>query len=224
MVVYSCNNCGKEFDKKCNYNSHLNRKFQCKPNELLDLKNREIEMWKNLYQTIATTKIKSNTNYNNNNTSYIQYITNNYKDAKNLEDCVEDENVTNKMIEECKDLYLIDGAVHLIKKIFDIGEKTRPIHCTDSSRNNYICKTKGVWKMDAGGEEIKQTILPVIEKVYTQVHKKRIEENPHSFECIQNQVYDMNSLNIKKICNRALKKAKTVFLAKNNDLMLTNQM
>ena len=30
MVKYTCKNCNKEFDRKCNYISHLNRKYPCK--------------------------------------------------------------------------------------------------------------------------------------------------------------------------------------------------
>lgn len=31
MVIYECVNCKRIFYKKCNYESHLNRKFKCTP-------------------------------------------------------------------------------------------------------------------------------------------------------------------------------------------------
>jgi len=34
MVLYICKNCNKEFNKKCNYTSHLNRKKPCKKNTI----------------------------------------------------------------------------------------------------------------------------------------------------------------------------------------------
>lgn len=29
MVIYTCSNCYKKFNQKCNYDSHINRKYKC---------------------------------------------------------------------------------------------------------------------------------------------------------------------------------------------------
>ena len=36
MVKYNCDTCKKVFDKKCNYETHINRKYKCEPKILLN--------------------------------------------------------------------------------------------------------------------------------------------------------------------------------------------
>ena len=81
------------------------------------------------------------------------------------------------MIKECTNKYYNDGAVYLLKKMCDIGESKRPIHCADSSRRNYIIKSKGKWEKDIGGQQIKQTVIPIIDDIYFDVYQKRFAKN-----------------------------------------------
>ena len=83
-----------------------------------------------------------------------------------------DKNVTPKLLNDCHSLYFGEGAAHIIDQLCNIGEENRPFHCTDASRGNYIYKTNDKWRVDAGGEEIKAILEPVITKAYTKVHKK----------------------------------------------------
>jgi len=161
--------------------------------------------------------INNNTTTNNtmNNMYLISYINNNFPDVKNIEDCVKHENVTQKMLDECKDMYFIDGAAYIIKKLCDLGEDQRPIHCTDPSRNNYVYKTKGDWKIDAGGEEIKACIIPVVDMAYNRVHLARIADHKGDITYIANMVKDMNTRNVGRVCGKAMRSIKTSFLAKN---------
>jgi len=165
---------------------------------------------------IDNSKVNNRTMSNAMNTTYlIHHVTNNYPDVKNFEDCVRTENVTDEMVNECKKKYFIDGAAYLIEHLCGTDVESRPLHCTDVSRNNYIYKTNNSWKIDAGGEEIKAKIIPVIDSVYNRVHNERIAENPLQFKYIKDKCIEMNSRNVKKICSKALKNMKSNYIARN---------
>ena len=177
----------------------------------------------NIINSTITTNSNNNSNNNNNitinNTFMINYASNNYPSAKNLEDCVKIENVTKLMIEECKNLYFIDGSIYIIQELIGDEEDKRPLHCTDPSRNNYIYKTKGNWKIDIGGSKIKSQVMPVIEKVYNVVHEERMSDLPiekHLFYLANVRGKDMISSNVDKVYTKAMNSIKTNCLAKNN--------
>jgi DNA-directed RNA polymerase subunit RPC12/RpoP len=179
-------------------------------------------------QNNATTSHSHNTTNSNNNSnntnmmnnmssSYlIQYVVNNYPNAKNIEDCIKLENIPKMTLTECEDLYFTDGAMKIFKGLCDLGEEYRPIHCTDASRGNYIYKTNDVWKIDVGGEEIRNYFFPVIQEAYTQVHKSRIKDNPGNSSVIGNYLIEMTGSNVKKVCQKTLKRLSNHFLAKNS--------
>jgi hypothetical protein len=185
--------------------------------------NTAIETQNNTTTTNSHNTTNSNNNSNNTNTmnnmsnSYlIQYVVNNYPNAKNIEDCIKIENIPKSTLTDCKDLYFTDGAMKIFKGLCDLGEDTRPIHCTDASRGNYIYKTNDVWKIDIGGEEIRNYFFPVIQEAYTQVHKSRIQDNPGNSTVIGNYLTEMTGTNIKKVCQKTLKRLSNHFLAKNS--------
>jgi hypothetical protein len=157
----------------------------------------------------------NNTLNNTSNTYLLNYVVKNYPNAKNIEDCVNVKNISPKLLKDCYDLYFLEGSMHIIKEMCDIGEEHRPFHCTDASRGNYIYKTNDVWKIDVGGEEIKSHIIPVINSTYRDVHSKRIADNPNSSETRANMCFEMTHENIRKTCGKALKKVTTSFIAKN---------
>jgi hypothetical protein len=140
------------------------------------------------------------------------YATSNYP-------CAKYENISRPMIEECKNLYFIDGSIYLIKEMIGVEENKRPVHCTDPSRNNYIYKTNGNWKIDVEGSEIKSQMMPIIKKAYDVVHKEKMLALP-----IERQLFyganvmgkDMISFNVEKIYMKAMNDIKTSCLAKNN--------
>jgi hypothetical protein len=172
--------------------------------------------------TNSNNTISNNTQNNNNtmqnmtNTCLINYVVQQYPNAKNIEDCIKLENIPKMTLTECEDLYFTDGAMKIFKGLCDLGEENRPIHCTDASRCNYIYKSNDVWKIDVGGEAIRNHFFPVIQEAYTQVHKKRIKDNPGNSTIIGNYLTEMTSANVKKICQKTLKKLSNDFLAKNS--------
>jgi hypothetical protein len=56
----------------------------------------------------------------------------------------------------------------------------------------------------------------VIQEAYTQVHKNRIKNNPGNSYVIGNYLTEMTSTNVKKICQKTLKRLSNNFLAKNS--------
>ena len=70
--------------------------------------------------------------------------------------------------------------------------------------------------MAVGDEEIKNHVCPVIEEVYSQVNKKRIKNNPGNSTVIGNSLTEMTGIDIKKICQKTLKRLSSSFLAKNS--------
>jgi hypothetical protein len=203
-------------------------------NEIIKQQN---EMFSKLIMTMSNNnnnQVSSNTNSNNTNTNsnntnshnntmntannacLINYVVQQYPNAKNIEDCIKLENIPKMMLTECEDLYFTDGAMKIFKGLCDIGEEHRPIHCTDASRCNYIYKSNDVWKIDVGGEAIRNHFFPVIQEAYTQVHKKRIKDNPGNSTIIGNYLIEMTGSNVKKICQKTLKRLSNDFLAKNS--------
>jgi DNA-directed RNA polymerase subunit RPC12/RpoP len=177
----------------------------------------------NSHNTQNTTNNQTNSNNTQNNITHgmsnsclINYVVNNYPNAKNIEDCIKIENIPKMTLTECEDLYFTDGAMKIFKGLCDLGEENRPIHCTDASRCNYIYKSNDVWKIDVGGEAIRNHFFPVIQEAYTQVHKRRIKDNPGNSTVIGNFLTEMTGANVKKICQKTLKKLSNDFLAKNS--------
>jgi Zinc finger, C2H2 type len=237
---YKCDICGKKFQKKSNYNDHLNRKNQCRHpsithdefnqlSEKMNIISKYIKIPQNQMQpelliniensnnnTTNTSNSHNNTMNASSSTCLINYVVNQYPNAKNIEDCIKLENIPKMTLTECEDLYFTDGAMKIFKGLCDLGEENRPIHCTDASRCNYIYKSNDVWKIDVGGEVIRNHFFPVIQDAYTQVHKNRIKNNPGNSTIIGNYLTEMTGTNVKKICQKTLKRLSNDFLAKNS--------
>jgi DNA-directed RNA polymerase subunit RPC12/RpoP len=159
---------------------------------------------------------QNNTMNSTTSSCLINYVVNQYPNAKNIEDCIKIENIPKMTLTECEDLYFTDGAMKIFKGLCDLGEENRPIHCTDASRCNYIYKSNDVWKIDIGGEVIRNHFFPVIQEAYTQVHKERIKNNPGNSTIIGNYLTEMTGTNVKKICQKTLKRLSNDFFAKNS--------
>ena len=173
-----------------------------------------------------TQNIENATMNNMSSACLINYVVNQYPNAKNIEDCIKFENIPKSILIDCEDMYFTEGSMKIFKTLCDLGEAYRPIHCTDASRGNFIYKTNDVWKIDVGGEAIKSHFFPVIQEAYIHVHKQRIKNNPGNSTIISNYLTEMTSVNIKKVCQKTLKRLSNDFLAKNskNSKLIKNQI
>jgi hypothetical protein len=172
------------------------KKDNCKENNCHNTTNND--------NSINTTNNDNSINMTN-NINFLQNINNNYPNAKNFEDCFKKENITDDMKKICDGKYYYDGAVYLITELSTKDELTRPIHCVDASRRNFIVKRKDVWEKDIGGEKMKQEIIPLVDNVYYDVYKKRFEKNGDIKERLENiQFLEAKAKNkrFKKIIDR----------------------
>jgi hypothetical protein len=123
--------------------------------------------------------INVNSNNSNNLSFNLQYIEKNFTDAKNIEDEVKIEKVTDDIYKECKGKRIKNGSIHLFKKLCIDNKKIeeRSIHCLDAARNNYAVKTNDNWQKDNKGTIIKEMCLPVIKTIYTKIMDELYKEN-----------------------------------------------
>ena len=166
MTVRICPNCNKIFNRKSQYDKHIdpNRKFPCikivqnvgDQNEINDLKERIIKQYEKeieyLKDQLEKERNKNSINItNNHNTVYmVNYIMNNYTkslpiEVKNdyLEILGEDSKEDlSKSIIVCNGLgrlYEYIGS-YIVKKYKKVNAIDQNLFCTDVSRDNYILK------------------------------------------------------------------------------------
>lgn len=163
--------------------------------------------------TNSNTNSNNINNTNSNNNTY-NYVLANYKDALNIEDCFNKNKITNEMIEECSNMYYPDGAKYIIKKLCDIGEEKRPLHCADASRRNYVVKTENKWIKDIKCSKLKDSILPVIDNVYRDIYKKEHKRTNDDFAYVNNQCSLLIESEHQRF-NKMIDETSTLFTLKN---------
>ena len=138
MVNYQCANCLKEFNKKSNYTSHLNRKYSCKKVEITSLKYSKdgISIPKEEYIEINNT-----CNYCNRTYSTISNLNKHLKNCKEKDKEELKEELLSLLIKEqdkIKDeqnLYL-KHKIELLQGELKIKNKTINSHNNINSNNN----------------------------------------------------------------------------------------
>jgi len=146
MPIYTCKKCNKEFDRKCNYNYHINRKFSCIKNDKLIQCDKCLKIFKHkstLYNHKKTckniikdtcTKNKSEINKNkkiidneiNYNKNEQIHITNNYNNKFIINNTINNIIINNVYISpyNIKDKIQLKNETYL--KILDSGFKSIP--------------------------------------------------------------------------------------------------
>ena len=91
----------------------------------------------------------------NNQFNLMNYLNTECADAMNMSDFIDSVEVTNES------LFLTrrKGFQHAFEKLFidaleEVGEKRRPIHCTDRRRKRFVVKEDGVWQREEDGNPI----------------------------------------------------------------------
>ncbi len=177
-ATFKCDYCGRESGNSSNRSKHMRickhkdaitahkdaeekiKQLEAKLNEKDTALNKEKADKEHLQEKYNEVKeqLKTGTTIN------MCYVQNNFLDAHNFEDLMEDP-LTETEIKHIKDYGPASACFNLIMNrcITNVEEKKRPIHCIDSSRNKYLLKTENKWTVDNNGKAILKGSLPKIE-------------------------------------------------------------
>ncbi|RZD41045.1 MAG: hypothetical protein CXT73_05680 [Methanobacteriota archaeon] len=116
----------------------------------------------------SSTNNSHNNSHNTNNISINVFLNEHCKDAKSLQDFV------NEITFKLTDVLSADGqlpienpvTVKLVEKLTDLPVTERPIHCTDQKRGKFMVKEEEGWTEDVGGTKIKASVKRVQSKAF----------------------------------------------------------
>jgi len=91
----------------------------------------------------------------NNQFNLMNYLNTECADAMNMSEFIDSIEVTNESLF----LTCQKGFQHAFEKLFidaleEVGEKRRPLHCTDKKRKRFVVKEDGVWQREEDGNPI----------------------------------------------------------------------
>ena len=139
------------------------------------------------------------------------FVVDSYSNAANIEDCLHDSKITEELMEICKKLSLKEGAIYILDALCNKPVEMRPFHCSDANRFNYIVRSQDEWKVDAGGEQIKTCINPIVTKIYDNIYGEKMSkmENMDDVEyrmsVCETMATELTTHNIEKQCAYAVK-------------------
>jgi hypothetical protein len=107
----------------------------------------------------------NNTNCNNNTFNLQLFLNETCKDAMNLNQFVDNINITMDDLKNTKNNGLVQGITNIIiRGLKELEVHERPIHCTDLKRDTLYIKANEKWMKDENNEMFKETIEEIIEK------------------------------------------------------------
>jgi hypothetical protein len=154
-----------------------------------------LEMMKNGgmggHNTSHNTSHSHNNSHNTNNISINVFLNEHCKDAKSLEDFVNE--IKFKLADVFDGQLPIENPVSniVVKQLNDLPVTERPIHCTDQKRGKFMVKEEDGWSEDIGGTKIKASVGRVQSKAmveayhafdeeYTPPHPGRVQDKKDS--------------------------------------------
>jgi hypothetical protein len=166
----------------------------------------------------STVNSTINSNNSNNVMFNFQHIDKNFNTAKNLEDVMRIDNVTEEIYKTCHNKYINNGATHIFRTLCvdDIDLEERSIHCLDSSRRNYAVRTKNTWKRDCGGSIARSICQPVIKKVYKNITKKLLCDDKYSPQTLTKMMVEQASYGDNDDFNKTLDEVASDLVPQNN--------
>src|SRR3989338_1688606 len=163
-----CEVCKKKFKRKRDLERHMKRKNKCKPPE----ETKEIK------KEIKKVNIVNYNTYNITATMMIKYCKDNYPNAKNIEEVLNIENLSEEIKEECDGENVMEDIEKILDKTCRIETEIRPIHCTDISRSTFSVKSKNRWEIDSKGKKIRENMGKCVNALYDK-KIKAILNNPN---------------------------------------------
>ena len=137
--------------------------------KVIDTQNKFLEQSNNVTLEIMKNGINNTTNNTNNNNSHNKAFNLNFflnetcKNAMNINDFVDSIKLQLNDLISIGELGYVEGISNIIvKKLNDLDETQRPIHCTDKKRETVYIKDEDKWEKD---DEEKKKLRKVIGKV-----------------------------------------------------------
>jgi len=172
----SVTNDNNDKNKNDNQNNNENRVQNIKSNttnRLLKeqnefLQNQLIEMKDIFYKLLDNNKelhettimmAKEPRTVNNNQFNIMNYLNTECKDAINLTEFIDQINYTFKDLIQITDEGWVENVKNtFVKKLKDMEQSKRPIHCSDKKRKTFYVKDNNVWEKDMVKERITQSL------------------------------------------------------------------
>jgi hypothetical protein len=189
IKLYSCENCGKEYNdrtglwrhnKNCttNKNNTIIENPDDKNNKLIEYlmkENKEIkemilEIVKNgtMNNSNNTTNTTNNSNTNSHNKAFNLnfFLNETCKNAMNITDFVDSIKLQLSDLMEIGEIGYVEGISKIIvKNLNNLDETIRPVHCTDKKRETMYIKDEGEWsKEDEKKTKLKKAVTKVADK------------------------------------------------------------
>lgn len=109
-------------------------------------------------------------NNNNNNMTINVFLNEHCKDAMNLTDFINSIKISLEDLEYTNQHGYVKGLSQIFTKhLVDVGEKQRPIHCSDRKRLQFYVKEGDTWDKDPQNTKIDQSITAVTNKAFNEL-------------------------------------------------------
>jgi len=145
---------------------------------------------------------------NNNQFNIMNYLNNECKDALNLTEFIDQINYTfNDLLQITDEGWVENVKNTFVKKLIDMEQTKRPIHCSDKKRKTFYVKDNDVWEKDKVYEKLTESINRFHNKqsqVYIkwkQINKKKV----YSDDSLLNKSMFMNIELCKMSCENGEK-------------------
>lgn len=218
--IYICDICGYNTKDKSKFTRHKNRKNPCKK-KALDINDQLVNMTNTIREMNNQIKTLTKQNKKPRIMNNYNFIISNYNDAKNIEECLHIDNISDEIFQKCKNTPLKNGSFLILDQLCNIDESARPIHCVDVNRNNYVIKSENKWCKDPKAETIKSHMIPIVTNVYNNVHKEKMQEKNLSIDEKLSRMADMDelrSINVNKACENSIKKSASNYTMQINNI------
>ena len=192
--LFKCEICNRVYKFQSGYSRH---KVRCKEIERNNyeeaMKTQHEEMMAILKETndvnnklcekILTLEAQNNniinTTINNNQKLNINvFLNNECKDAMNMSEFIDQIKLTGDDLMYTKNNGYIKGITNIfVKNLEEIEMKSRPIHCSDSKKQQFFIKNENKWEEDKQHKKLDKTIDSVAQKQISQI-KEWEKDNP----------------------------------------------
>jgi len=197
-VVHVCPDCKRGYKYRSGLSRHRKKCSQNKKNELLNFKKKRCKKMQttsdgaiisDTFNKVMDTMVKQQDqinklldlqkemipklgNTNNNNMTINVFLNEHCKDAMNLTDFINGIKISLEDLEYTNQHGYVKGLSNIFTKhLTDVGEKQRPIHCSDKKRLQFYVKDGDTWDRDPQNTKIDESITAVTNKAFNELRQ-----------------------------------------------------